>query len=271
MAVASALERVRHAPTILDAMRRRTDVIRTTHQALHDGARASDVLDPILDAIASASDTVTALTAIHALARVPGAAAQNALSEIILDAGTGFGEHAVWASRHRGADPYLITLVARAAMRGGIIALHAQRAMAHWAGDEPLVVIAAQERLLDETEPDRARAHLIETIGLLPGRAARMTLQRVACDTNEGDLARSSAIAAFAERAQERLPQAIGALARESGRLGEAVRSVRAHRRLIRRGLRRPDEPYPGHGFSGRCLSRGPRIVEVSEHGHHRR
>ena len=75
--VASALDRVRRAPAILDAMRTLGSVTPVVDAAIADGIDSRCLLEPILEAIDDATDTVTALAAVHALARVPGPEAER--------------------------------------------------------------------------------------------------------------------------------------------------------------------------------------------------
>jgi glycosyltransferase involved in cell wall biosynthesis len=104
---------------------------------------------------------------------------------------------------------------------------------------------ALQQRLIGATS-EAARRHIVETIGLVPGATARLSLDRVASDHVEAESVRVTAIAAFVERSTDVLPRSFSALARESGSLGRAVRLTRTQRHLILRGPRRAHDRSDG-------------------------
>ncbi len=237
--VASALDQVRRAPTILQAMRRLPDAMRTTDEAVLRGVPTASLLAPILEAIDDASDTVTALAAIHALGRVPGPGADVELAALILEGAPGFEDHALWALAQRSPSADLVKPLARAITRGGLPGMHAQRALERWARTRGRMVLAALESALAEVTSDDARRYLVETIGLLPLPQAAQTLEVVATDGNASEDVRRVAIAAFAERTTEPLPDAIRRLAQVGDPLTAEVRLVQAQRRLARRGPHR--------------------------------
>ena len=110
-AVGDALDRVRHAPTILAAMRLAPGVRQAVISALDHGAEPQGLLAPLLDAIGDASDTVTATAAILALGAVPGDGAEDLLRTLIDTSRPGHDAHAAcstggpqrpgWSSRWR--------------------------------------------------------------------------------------------------------------------------------------------------------------------------
>lgn len=237
--IASALDHVRRAPTILEGMRLRSELLRVTLAATADGVSASRLLDPIRDAIFDEFDTVTGLAAVHALALLPGTAVDKELADLLFDGAPGFEEHGAWAASHRSPTPWLIDTLSGTLTRGGIAGMHAQSALAHWAAAGGDVVLAALERRLASAGTEAARRHIIETIGLVPGSSASLCLVRVARDRREADSVRTTAIAAFTERSGARVPREILALAQESSPVGASVRTVRARRLLRQRGVRR--------------------------------
>jgi len=239
--VASALDRVRRAPTILPAMRAVPGLLAVTDETLAAGTPAEAVLEPVLEAIDDPVDSLTAMAAVHALARVPGATADDELAELALNGAPGLEEHALWALGERPFSLLLLRPVARAVARGGLAGTHAQRALARWAVTDAHAVLVALEMMLLEHYSSIARRYLTETIGLVPGRPAAQALERIALDDAEATAVRSTAIAAFADRPDERLPLSISRLRRRQDELAAAVRSTSALRALSRRGPRRDD------------------------------
>jgi glycosyltransferase involved in cell wall biosynthesis len=250
--VASALDRVRRAPTILAALRSVPAALDVTTATVRDGVPTAAVLAPILEAIDDGRDTVTALAAVHALGRVPGPAGDIELLALILHGSPGFEAHAIWAMATRAASTELVRPLARAVARGGMPGMHAQRVLAQWARSHGRMVLAALESTLHETTSPDARRYLVETVGLLPLRDASLTLRRVAADTGESRPVRDAAISAFIDRLAEPLPGDIVQLGRVDDSIGEAVRSVRAQRRLRKRGPRRDPR-----------RSRGIRVAQI--------
>ena len=237
--VASAIDQVRRAPAILDAMRTLPSLLSLVDTTVSEGAQADTLIEPLLEAIDDEHDSVTALASIHGLAYVPGPEADEALLELVLEGAPGYEDHALWAARRRPPSPKLARAAARAIGYGSMPGMPAQRTLVSWARWSPALVLGALEMTLREHHTDAARRHLVETIGLVPGRGARLALARVARDANEAEVVRRAAVAAFADRIHEGLPSTIHALADDSGRLGAEVRRMRSRRRLIRRGLRR--------------------------------
>lgn len=239
LAVSSALDRVRRAPTILAAMHIAPDVAQAVQVATDDGVGPARLLPPLLEAVADERDTLTAVAATHALGRVPGTAAEVELARLITAAVHGFDAHAVWAMDERRASADLVGPLAAAVARGGLVGMHAQRVLARWARDDAETVLGALDVALGDTAVESSRRYLAETVGLLPGRVARQVLERIGSDPSELASVRATAIDAFADRIRESLPSSFGPLARVDDRVGAAVRTVRARRLLTRRGARR--------------------------------
>jgi glycosyltransferase involved in cell wall biosynthesis len=250
--VASALDLVRRAPTILAAMRSVPETLELTTATLRTGVATASVLAPILEAIDDERDTVTALAAVHALGRVPGPGADVELAALILHGSPGFEEHAIWALAERPASLELARPLARSVARGGMAGMHAQQMLARWALASGSLVLAVLESTLHEVNEPDARRYLVETVGLLPQPDAGRTLARIATDPLESPTVRDAAIAAFIERPAERLPGGIALLAGVDDALSEAVRTVQAQRRLRERGPRRDPR-----------RSRGIRVAQI--------
>lgn len=234
--LSSALDRVRRAPSILSAMRTLGEVLPVVDEAISAGVDSHWLLDPIAEAIGDENDTVTGLAAVHALARVPGASASLMLADLVADGDPGFQEHALWALSGKPTTPVLVPAVARAVAHGGLAGMHAQEALASWAASAPHLVLSSLRSVLDEVETPSARRYVVETIGLVPGRLAAQSLERVALDASESSLTRRTAVLAFSERLPDRVPADFSHL---EGELGQAVRAARSHRQLLRRGPRR--------------------------------
>ncbi len=278
--VASALDRVRRASAILPATRLLPDVLHAVDEAVRQGIAAQSVLAPLLEAVADVRDTVTGLAAVHALARVPGPEAQTELARLLLASSPGFAEHAAWSLSHRPASSWLAAPLAASVARGGVLGMHAQQALARWAERDPDVVVAALADVLGETVASDERRYLTETVGLVPGARASRLLTRVGSDPDEAAEVRNTAVGAFTERLDERLPALFTRPGRLDGELVEALRAVRAQRRLIRRGPRLADQRHQGLRVAhihlgeagglatllpqlGRHLSDRPRVAET--------
>lgn len=234
--VASALDRLRRAPTMLEAMRMLGKVTPVVDASVAGGIDSDALMEPILEAIHDEADGLTALAAVHALVRVPGPRAASTIADLLAQADPGFEEHTLWALTDRQPMDVLAWPVARAIGRGGLAGMHAQEVLSSWAAATPRLVLAALSSVLTETESPGARRHIVETIGLVPGRAAARTLERIALDTGEHESVRRTAVAAFIDRPHGPVPNGLREL---DGPLGRVVRDVRAHRQLLYRGPRR--------------------------------
>lgn len=238
LAVGSALDRVRRAPTILAAMLLAPEVVLATRSAIRDGIAPAHVLESLVEAIHDERDTVTAVAAIHALGQVPGGGAAAEISRLIAHAVRGFDAHAIWSMAERTISTDLIGPLVGAVARGGLAGMHAQRVLARWSQADGDALLTCLEADLHDSGVVTSRRYLVETIGLVTGHRARRSLERIGGDAGEHETVRAEAILAFAGRPQERLPASIGRLAVLDDRIGEAVRTVRAQRLLTWRGPR---------------------------------
>ena len=243
----AGLDRVRDAPTIPAAVRASWDLDRE----LDSRAGASGV-DRLVGTLRRATrdehDGVLAIAAVHAMARLPGSAADAELRAIVVDDVPGLATHALWAMRGRPSWDLVTTLAQRIA-RGGLEGTHAQGLLARW-GAETRFAAASLDALVEQarrTGSPGARRRIVETMGLIPGRRARDLLVRHALDEGEDLSVRRTAVAAFAERTTERLPSRLVALATRADTLGDAVR-------------RGPGtaQPHPSRAASGPPAGRDP-------------
>ncbi|QTE28216.1 glycosyltransferase [Pengzhenrongella sicca] len=194
MGTDSALDAMRHAPSILAGIRA-ADALAVA--ATHDGgARAVRLL---VDATRDPDDQLVAIGAVHALAQVVDPAADDALVALLRDRGF-LAEHAAWALGARRPQVAAVSGLVRMAVGGGFGGMLAQRTLEQWAPLTPdHLVLALEGALLGVAEP-AARARLVETLGLVPGRLAEQLLRRVADDDDEGRGARIAAVAALGDR-----------------------------------------------------------------------
>lgn len=222
MSVSVALERVRSAPFVLDAMAE-ADALAAAC-ASSDGPRTVGLL---MDAALDPDDQLTAIAAVHGLARVLDEAADEALASLLSNARPFLREHAAWAlaSRVPRADAVgrLVALVAA----GGFPGMVAQRTLQRWARTAGDQVILALEGALVGVVDVAARARLTETVGVVPGRSAGRLLRTLAADRRESVAVRGAAVAAIGDRTGDtdvgdltllhdiaRLPGELGAVAR---------------------------------------------------------
>ncbi|SEN90345.1 Glycosyltransferase Family 4 [Cryobacterium luteum] len=196
MATHTALDEQRAAASILDGIRRADDL--TVAAARDGGVRAVRLL---AQAATDPSDQLTAIAAVHALAQVFDDSADEVLVALLHHDSAFLREHAAWAFGTRlpryDAIAGLVTLV----REGGFTGMLAQRTLEQWgssAGDQ--VGLFLEGALLGVSEVF-ARARLVETIGLIPGRVPERLLRRVAVDSTENLRARVAAIAALGDRA----------------------------------------------------------------------
>lgn len=242
-----ALASVRTAPTIVAALRAAPGVAEVARTLSGDRTPGDRLLLPLLDAIADPDDTVTAIAAIHALALVSDRRVDAGFHELLMEGAPGFEAHAAWALAGRAPTDLLVAPLVATVTRGGLAGMHAQTALGRWSRSEP-----GRTRVLDALAASLAtvggpgRRFLVETVGLVPGSRATHMLTAVATDVGESSAVRRTAIAAFAERADTRLPASIAPLATRSAEIGQAVRSVRVDRRLRARGPVDPGRDVAG-------------------------
>jgi glycosyltransferase involved in cell wall biosynthesis len=247
--LASLLDGVRHAPTILSAIHLAPEVRRAARAAVRDGADQALLLRPLLEAIRDESDTVAAAAAIHALGEIPGQDAEEELERLMGMAVQGYDAHATWALSQRPVSVGLIVPLAAAVARGGLAGMHAQRILARWARHDQGAgadVLAALNAARLDTGVATSRRYLTETVGLVPGRAAQRLVERTATDASEALEVRVEAIASLGDRTAERLPDSVAQLASDGGRIGVAVSHARAVQMLRHRGPRRTHDRSQG-------------------------
>ncbi len=196
VATHTALDEQRSAATILDGIRRADDL--TVAAARDGGVRAVRLL---AQAATDPADQLTAIAAVHALAQVFDDSADEVLVALLHHDSAFLREHAAWALGTRlpryDAIAGLVTLV----RQGGFTGMLAQRTLEQWGSSAADQVGLFLEGILLGTSEADARARLVETIGLIPGRIPERLLRRVAVDRTEKLHARVVAIAALGDRA----------------------------------------------------------------------
>ncbi|WP_104178609.1 glycosyltransferase [Cryobacterium sp. Y50] len=219
MATHTALDDQRSAATLLEGIRRADDL--TVAASRDGGARAVRLL---AQAATDLSDQLTAIAAVHALAQVFDDSADEVLVALLYHDCAFLREHAAWAFGTRlpryDAIAGLVTLV----RLGGFSGMLAQRTLEQWgssAADQ--VALLLEGSLLGISETD-ARARLIETIGLIPGRVPERLLRRVATDSAESLGARAAAIAGLGDRSpSEAVLALLSALSEDNAVAGDGI------------------------------------------------
>ncbi|NMM16824.1 MAG: glycosyltransferase family 1 protein, partial [Cellulomonas sp.] len=195
MGTQCALDAVRQATSLLDAIRR-ADAL--TVAARRDGGPLA--VWALAAAAADPADQLTAIASVHALAQVFDQSADEALVDLLTCAEPFLREHAAWALGTRlprlDAVAGLVTMVAD----GGFPGMLAQRTLEHWGSSAPDHLALALEGALLGVDDPSARARLVETIGLLPGRIPARVLRAAAVNPAESIAVRAAGVAGLGDR-----------------------------------------------------------------------
>ena len=196
-AVATALDAVRRAPTMVRALRLVDDLVEAAAQDLPGHS-----LPLLVEAARAPRDDLTAIAAVHALGALPGGLGQPILLTLLgarAEEAAHLREHAVWALRAgRPTHAALAPLVASVG-RGGFGGMLAQRTLEAWAPSVPDAVRAVLEAALTTAEDAGSRTRLVETLGLVPGRPTVALLLARAVDDEEPLASRAAAVAALGD------------------------------------------------------------------------
>jgi glycosyltransferase involved in cell wall biosynthesis len=195
MGIQTSLDQVAQAARILDVMQEADEL--TVAASRDGGGRAVRLL---ARAAADPADQLTAVAAIHALAQVFDEAADLALVALLDHDTRWIREHAAWAFGTRLPRYDAVSGLVAMVVDGGFPGMLAQRTLQQWAVSAPDHLALALENALLGVRGDDARARLVETVGLVPGRIPERVLLRVAQDAREGTLARAAAVAALGDR-----------------------------------------------------------------------
>jgi glycosyltransferase involved in cell wall biosynthesis len=219
MGVQTALDAVRDAPGIVEAIRLADDL---AFEAGRDpGVRTLRVLAGALNG----DDQVAAIAAVHALAEIFDDEAARMLTALLSDERPTIREHAAWALGS-GLPRYdaMGRLIGQVAA-GGFTGMLAQRTLEKWSTAAAETLAVSLETALQGTNGPGARARLIETLGLVRPAIATRLLLDVAADGDEGEEARAAAIAALGQRrGAARVSDVLEELVSGDGRLAEVAR-----------------------------------------------
>ena len=219
MGVQTALDAVRDAPGIVEAIRLADDL---AFEAGRDpGVRTLRVLATALND----DDQVAAIAAVHALAEIFDEQASRMLTSLLSDERATIREHAAWALGsvlpRFDAMGRLIGQVAA----GGFTGMLAQRTLEKWSSTAAETLAVSLETALLGTRDPGARTRLTETLGLVRPAVATRLLREIAADRREHEDVRVAAIAALGQR---RSVAAVGEVLEElvsgDGRLAEVAR-----------------------------------------------
>ncbi len=190
--------------------------------------------EELLEAVGDTSDAPTAIAAVHALARLPGAAIDDALAGILAGGGW-LAPHAAWSLADRAPAQQLIDPLVALLEDGRLGGMLAQQTLARWAAVAPRAIWTALERRLWRAGAAGARGRLVETLGLVAPAgspdAAERFLARIAVDEDEQHEARVAAIAALGDRPGA-AARALAALVISDGPLADVARLALLDHRL---------------------------------------
>jgi glycosyltransferase involved in cell wall biosynthesis len=194
MGIQTALDASNAAIRIVDIMRAADDLAFMANR--NPGLRTVRVLAATLNG----SDQISAISAVHALGQVADDDADGLLSELLSSDRLFLREHAAWALGSRlprlDAEARLLGLI----VGGGFAGMLAQRTIQAWGIPAPEHMAVGIEGALLGITKAGARARLVETMSLIPGRTASRALEMFASDTSEHISVRVAAITGLGDR-----------------------------------------------------------------------
>lgn len=220
MATQTALDAMRNAGSILEGIRSADDL--TVAASRDGGARAVRLL---AQAANDTSDQLTAIAAVHSLAQVFDESADEVLVALLSHDELFLREHAAWAFGARLPRFDAIAGLAAMVVAGGFPGMLAQRTLEQWGSSVPEHVGLFLEGAVLGVADASARARLVETVGLIPGRIAERLLRRIAADAGEGTEVRAVAIAGLGDRdPSDAVTRVVTGLAHGTGELADVAR-----------------------------------------------
>ncbi|MEO8850934.1 MAG: glycosyltransferase family 4 protein [Allobranchiibius sp.] len=234
-ATRSALQAVRAAPTLLEAMHRGPLLdSAVTADCAASPAGANAVAALLQSAVEEPSDQLVAAIATLALGSVCSESSVRTLVRL-LDGGAPYlVQHAICAL---GRGPFVeVALVGltRFVSGGDFNGMLAQRTLQLWAEEHPDAVGGAVERQLNIEGEPAGRAMLVETLGVAPGRARNQRLREIAADDSEAVAARAAAVAALGDRVfSERWPNGPTRSTPRIAPVDDVVKDTEATRRVL--------------------------------------
>ncbi|MCW2833117.1 MAG: glycosyl transferase group 1, partial [Nocardioides sp.] len=179
----------------------------------------------LLTAAIHEDDELTAVAAVHALARVFDDGADAVLSALLSHPRAFLREHASWALKARLPRLDAIGRLVGVVVSGGFSGVLAQRTLAQWAASAPAQVALALEGALAGAAGPEVRGRLVETLGLVPGPIAGRALLQLVVDTGEHPGVRATAVAALGDRPADAAAVAVVRdLSTVDGELGTVAR-----------------------------------------------
>jgi len=178
-------------------------------------------------AIADGSDQIAAISAVHALADLPGKEPGERLAALLYQERSFLREHAAWTLGSRSpvaaALPGLVDLV----LDGGFAGTLAQATLESFAAQEPGLVRDALVAAVPYVTLEGARGRLVETLGLAPGVVTTRILLELAADDHE----LPAALAALGDEADPfdaQVHAVLDAVAGSDGALAAVARLARS-------------------------------------------
>ncbi|MGV8970335.1 MAG: glycosyltransferase [Microbacteriaceae bacterium] len=194
MGIQTALDEANAAVRIVDIMRAADDVAFVANR--NPGLRTVRVLAATL----AGSDQISAIAAVHALGQVADDDADDLLSELLSSDRLFLREHAAWALGSRLPRLDAVARLLGQISQGGFPGMLAQRTIQAWGIPAPEHMAVGIESALLGTTNVQARARLVETISLIPGRTASRALEMFASDATEDISVRVAAITGLGDR-----------------------------------------------------------------------
>lgn len=214
-----ALDEVQQAPFVVDVLR--------SGDRLAAAAGADGGADAVrlLAAVIQEPDELTAVAAVHALARVFDDGADAVLTGLLSHPRPFLREHASWALQRRLPRIDAIGRLVGVVVTGGFPGVLAQRTLGQWGDCAPEQVALAVEGALAGASGPSVRGRLVETLGLVPGPLAGRALLAHATDPDEQLAARVAAVAALGDRPHDPAAEAVVRdLSTTEGDLGDVAR-----------------------------------------------
>ncbi len=188
------LDEVQQAPFLVDVLRSGD---RLAAAASREGGPDTARL---LASVIHDDDELTAVAAVHALARVFDDEADAVLSELLSHPRAFLREHASWALKARLPRLDAIGNLVGVVVSGGFSGVLAQRTLARWAASAPGQVALTIEGALAAAAGPAVRSRLVETLGLVPGPIPGQALRTIAVDPGEHPTVQLTAVAALGDR-----------------------------------------------------------------------
>ena len=194
MGILTALDSVRHATRLVDAMRLADEL--AFEASREGGVRTIRVLKA---AIADDNQLV-AIAATHALSGIFDEDADRAISKLLSSRKGFLREHAAWALCSRLPQVDAVSRLIGLVIVGGFGGMVAQRTLEQWSHSTPQIIAVGLEGALLGVRDEDARYRLVETLGLVRSGMTIAPLLRMAADENEFEVVRVAAVSALGQR-----------------------------------------------------------------------